>query len=75
MGVERRFKDNAGNVIDPYPWDPFNLVVLGTTFAWSVSANVTKALDCLDDYARAHANYRRDRRELSRSVQDTLDRL
>ena len=69
------WKDSTGRTLPPRRFDPFDLVVLSTTFAWSAALNLAKALDSLDDQVRAHANLRRNRRDLTAAVRDTLDQL
>lgn len=70
-----RFLNAEGQVLPPVRFDPFDVVVGVTTFAWHVSKSAVLLFDFLDDRARSHANWRRERRELADSVQDTIDRL
>lgn len=69
------YRNERGDELTPERFDPFALVVLGTTFVWRVARAATVTLAALDDHARAHGNHRRRRRAFADGVRDTIERL
>lgn len=52
-----------------------DLLVIATTTVTGVAATITRGLDMVDDLARAHANYRRERSDWASELVKEIENL
>lgn len=64
-----------GETMPPVKADWFDMVVVVTTTLVRVATQVTGGLDTIDDIARAHANWRRERSESFDSMLKEIEAL
>lgn len=70
-----RFRDGNGRELPADPFDPFRLLVIGTTVVWRASKALTDAIDAMDNMVRAHANWRTTQREFAQAALYDIERM